>query len=147
MQYQITTNQRRFDIAMIHDFLRSTYWAKGIPRSVVTRSIRNSLCFGAFQGSAQVGFARVITDRATTAYLADVFVLPEHRGRGVAKLLVAKILAHRELQGLRRFILATEDAHGLYAQFGFKPLPQPDHFMTIAFPNVYEKKPAPPLSR
>jgi GNAT superfamily N-acetyltransferase len=138
--YQISTNKRRLDVALIHDFLRSTYWAKDIPRSVVERSIRNSLCFGVFHRGKQIGFARVITDRATLAYLADVFVVPKHRGHGVGRMLIARILAHRDLQGLRRILLATHDAHGLYASFGFKPLAHPERFMTIARPGVYQKK-------
>ncbi len=139
-KYQISTDKRRFNVALIHDFLRSSYWAKDIPRSVVSKSIRHSLCFGVFFQGKQVGFAKVITDRATFAYLADVFVVPEHRGRGVGKMLISRILAHRDLQGLRRIMLATADAHGLYAPFGFKPLTHPDRHMTIAFPGVYQKK-------
>jgi GNAT superfamily N-acetyltransferase len=139
-KYQVSTDKRRFNIALIHDFLRSSYWARSIPRSVVTKSIRNSLCFAVFHGREQVGFARVITDRATFAYLADVFVVPEHRGRGVGKMLVGRILAHRDMQGLRRILLSTDDAHGLYAPFGFKQITHPEWYMTIAFPGVYQKK-------
>jgi len=135
-QYEISTDRSRLDMALIHEFLLSTYWAQNIPRAVVERSIQNSLCFGAFQGGQQAGFARVITDFATLAYLADVFVVPEHRGRGLSKMLLRAILAHPELKGLRRFLLATQDAHGLYAQFGFQPLAQPEHFMTIHQPGV-----------
>jgi GNAT superfamily N-acetyltransferase len=138
--YQILTEKRRFNIALIHRFLRSSYWARDISRSVVEKSIRHSLCFGVFYRGKQVGFARVITDRSTIAYLADVFVVPKHRGRGVGKLLIGRILANRNLQGLRRILLATADAHGLYAPFGFKPLAHPERFMTIAFPGVYQKK-------
>jgi GNAT superfamily N-acetyltransferase len=138
-EYQISTDKRRFNVALIHDFLRSSYWAKDIPRSVVARSIRHSLCFGVFCRGKQVGFAKVITDRATFAYLADVFVVQEHRGRGVGKMLISRILAHRELQGLRRIMLATADAHGLYTPFGFKPLVHTEQYMTIAFPGVYQK--------
>lgn len=138
--YSISTDKRRFNVALIHDFLRSSYWAKDIPRSVVARSIRNSLCFGVFYRGEQVGFARVITDRATLAYLADVFIVPEHRGRGVGRMLIGRILAHRDLQGLRRILLATNDAHRLYASFGFKPLAHPGRYMTIALPGVYKKK-------
>jgi GNAT superfamily N-acetyltransferase len=134
--YEISTERSRLDITLIHDFLSSSYWAKGVPRSVVEKSIEHSLCFGAFLDDRQVGFARVITDFATFAYLADVFVIPEHRGRGVSKLLLRAILGHPELQGLRRFLLATRDAHGLYAQFGFQPLAQPENFMTIRNPEI-----------
>jgi GNAT superfamily N-acetyltransferase len=125
---------------MIHRFLRTSYWAQDIPRGVVVKCIRNSLCFAAFYGQKQIGFARVITDRATFAYLADVFVLPGHRGRGVARLMISKILAHRDMQGLRRILLATKDAHGLYTPFGFMPPIHPEHFLTIALPEVYRKK-------
>jgi GNAT superfamily N-acetyltransferase len=136
-QYEISTDRSRLDIALIHEFLHSSYWAKGIPRAVVERSILHSLCFGAFFGERQVGFARVISDFATFAYVADVFVLPEHRGRGVGKLLMRTIIEHPDLQGLRRLLLITRDAHGLYAPCGFQPLPNPENFMTIHRPDVY----------
>ncbi len=135
--YEISTDRSRLDVALIHDFLRSTYWAQGIPRAVVERSIQHSLCFGAFLGGRQVGFARVISDFASFAYVADVFVVPEHRGRGISKLLMRAIIEHPDLQGLRRILLATRDAHGLYAQFGFEPLTHPEHFMTLHKPDVY----------
>lgn len=138
-EYEISTDPQRLDIGLIHDFLRSSYWAQEIPRSVVERSIRHSLCFGAFHGECQVGFARVITDFATFAYIGDVFVVPEHRGRGVSKRLMRAIRSHPDLQGLRRIVLATRDAHGLYSQFGFQPLAQPQNFMTIHNPNVYRE--------
>ncbi len=136
-QYEISTDRGRLDVALIHDFLRSSDWARGIGRAVVERSIEHSLCFGAYLGGRQVGFARVITDFAALAYVADVFVVPEHRGRGISKLLMRAILAHPELQQLRRFLLATRDAHGLYRQFGFQPLAHPEHFMTIHKPDAY----------
>jgi GNAT superfamily N-acetyltransferase len=135
--YEISTDRGRLDIALIHDFLLSSYWARNIPRSVVERSIRHSLCFGAYLDARQVGFARVVTDYATMAYLADVFVVTEHRGRGVSKIIVRAILEHPELRGLRRFLLATRDAHGLYAQSGFQPLAHPDQFMTLHKPDAY----------
>jgi N-acetylglutamate synthase-like GNAT family acetyltransferase len=138
--YEISTERGRLDVALIHDFLRSSYWAKDIPRSVVESSIQNSLCFGAFSGGKQIGFARVISDFATFAYLADVFVLPEHRHRGVSKMLVRAVLTHQQLQGLRRILLATRDAHGLYAQFGFEPISHPEYFMSIHNPGVYKKQ-------
>jgi GNAT superfamily N-acetyltransferase len=137
--YEISTDRARLDISLIHEFLRSSYWAKGIPRGVVENSIRNSLCFGAFLGPRQIGFARVVTDYATVAYLADVFVVPDHRGRGVSKLLMQAILARPNLTGLRRFFLATQDAHALYVQFGFEPLAHPEQFMTIHNPSAYEQ--------
>jgi GNAT superfamily N-acetyltransferase len=138
--YEISTNRNRLDVALIHNFLRSSYWAQGIPRAVVERSIQNSLCFGAFLNEQQVGFARVITDFASIAYVADVFVVPEHRGRGISKLLMHAILEYPDLQGVRRLLLATRDAHGLYAQFAFQPLTHPEHFMTIHKPDVYRNK-------
>jgi GNAT superfamily N-acetyltransferase len=137
-QYEISSDPQRLDIPTIHQFLRTSYWAADIPLEVVERAIRHSLCFGAFVGdSQQVGFARAVTDRATFAYVADVFVLPSHRGRGVAKLLLAAILAHPDLRGLRRFLLATKDAHALYEHVGFRTLPNPEQFMTIHHPDVY----------
>jgi GNAT superfamily N-acetyltransferase len=141
--YEISTDRSRLDIALIHDFLRSSYWARGIPRAIVEKSIRHSLCFGAFLGLQQVGFARVISDFAAVAHIADVFVVPEHRGRGISKLLMRAILDHPELQGLRRFFLATRDAHGLYAQFGFQPLTHPEQYMTIRKIDVYRDENAP----
>jgi len=135
--YEISTGNSRLDVALIHDFLRHSYWARNIPRRVVEKSLEHSLCFGAFHDGRQVGFGRVITDFATFAYVADVFVVPEHRGRGVSKLLMRSILAHPELQGLRRIILATHDAHGLYRQFGFQPLAHPENMMSIHHPDVY----------
>jgi GNAT superfamily N-acetyltransferase len=141
--YEISTDRSRLDIALIHDFLRSSYWAQGIPRAIVEKSIRHSLCFGAFLGLQQVGFARVISDFAAVAHIADVFVVPEHRGRGISKLLMRAILDHPELQGLRRFFLATRDAHGLYAQFGFQPLTHPEQYMTIRKIDVYRDENAP----
>jgi len=137
-EYEISSDPQRLDLPTIHQFLRTSYWAADIPLDVVERAIRHSLCFGAFVGgNQQVGFARAVTDRATFAYVADVFVLPPHRGRGVAKLLLAAILAHPELGRLRRFLLATKDAHGLYEQVGFRTLPNPEQFMTIHHPDVY----------
>jgi N-acetylglutamate synthase-like GNAT family acetyltransferase len=138
--YEISTDRGRLDIEVICGFLRSSYWAQGIPRSVVEKSIRNSLCFGVYCGPQQVGFARVVSDFATIAYIADVFVVPAHRGRGLAKWLTNTIVEHPELQGLRRILLATQDAHGLYAQFGFLPLSNPERFMSIHHPDVYRNR-------
>jgi GNAT superfamily N-acetyltransferase len=137
-QYEISTDPGRLDTALIHGFLRTSYWARNIPREVVEKSLAHSLCFGAYCDGAQVGFARAVTDFATFAYIADVFVVPEHRGRGVSKLLMKEILAHPELQGLRRIVLATHDAHGLYARFGFQPLARPENFLSIHRPDIYE---------
>lgn len=117
------------DLEVVHGFLRRSYWAAGVPENVVRRSIENSLCFGVYRGEEQAGFARVVTDRATFAYLADVFVLEEHRGRGIGKWLVEVILSHPDLQGLRRWMLATRDAHDLYRRYAFAELARPGIFM------------------
>jgi GNAT superfamily N-acetyltransferase len=128
----ISTDRARMDVDAIHRYLsEESYWAKEIPRERVERSIANSLCVGAFDGDAQVGFMRVITDYATFAYLADVFVLPSHRGRGISKEIMSATMNHPELQGLRRWHLVTRDAHGLYAQFGFAALDAPERHMGI----------------
>ena len=129
--YDISTDPTRLQPAAIHAYLTRSYWSPGIPQEVVERAIANSLCFGIYLGQAQVGFARVVTDKATFAYLADVYVLEEHRGQGLSKRLVRTILAHPELQGLRRFLLATRDAHTLYAQFGFAPTARPQTLMEL----------------
>ena len=137
-QYTITTDKRQLDLNAIHAFLSQTYWSAGVPMAVVERAIENSLAFGVFKGSEQVGFARVVTDKATFAYLADVYVLEAHRGKGLSKRLLEEIQAHEELQGLRRFLLATKDAHGLYAQFGFKELANPSRMMEKSNPNAHK---------
>lgn len=140
-EYAISTDRDRLDVNLIHGFLsKSSYWAQGIPRETVERSINSSLCFGVFHGEAQVGFARVITDYATWAVLVDVFIVEEHRGRGVSKRLMGVIKSHPDLQGLRTWVLATKDAHGLYAKFGFKPLASPERFMAILNPGMCEKR-------
>jgi ribosomal protein S18 acetylase RimI-like enzyme len=130
----ISTDRRRLQLEIVHGYLTRSYWAKGVSREVVERAIEHSLCFGLYDGQAQVGFARVVTDRATFAYLSDVFVLESHRGRGLGKWLVEFVLAHPDLQGLRRFVLATWDAHGLYARHGFRPLARPETYMEILRP-------------
>jgi len=135
--YEISCDAGRLDVAAIHRFLTQSYWAAGIPRSVVERALANSVCFGAYCDDEQVGFARVITDKATFAYLADVYVLPEHRGRGVAQQLLQQVMRHPDLQGLRRMLLFTRDAHSLYAKFGFRPLPAPERVMDLNNPDVY----------
>ena len=137
--YAILTDIEKMDLQLIHDFIVGSYWAKGIPEATLEKAIRNSLCFGVFTDAGQqVGFARVVTDHATYAWLGDVFVLEPHRGKGLAKWLMANIIAHPELQGLRRMTLATRDAHGLYTQFGFKPLANPQIFMENWKPDIYE---------
>ena len=138
MTISVTSDRARMDVDAIHAFLSNeAYWSKNIPREVVERAVTHSLCFGAFDGDAQVGFARVITDYATFAYLADVFVLESHRGRGIGKQLMNAIANHPELQGLRRWHLVTRDAHALYAQFGFKPIDAPERHMMKVVPNAY----------
>jgi GNAT superfamily N-acetyltransferase len=128
-EYLISTDASLLDLEVIHDFLSSSYWAAGVPESVMERSIENSLCFGVYRGEEQAGFARVVTDRATFAYLADVFVLEEHRGRGIGKWLVEVVISHPDLQGLRRWMLATRDAHDLYRRYAFTELARPGIFM------------------
>lgn len=135
--FTITTDPARIDRAAAHAFLTGSYWARGVPREVVDRSIENSIAFALFDGERQIGFARAVTDRATFAYLSDVYVLDEYRGRGLARWLVETVLAHPDLQGLRRWMLATRDAHGLYAKVGFTPLDAPERFMEIFDPEVY----------
>lgn len=135
---EISTEKSLLDIPLIHRFLsEESYWAKGISRELVERAIENSFCFGVYSGDKQVGFARVMTDFVTFAYLADVFVLPEFRGKGISKELINFIKSYPELQGLRRWLLATVDAHGLYKQFGFTPLSHPERFMEIRIENPY----------
>jgi GNAT superfamily N-acetyltransferase len=137
-EFVISTDRTRLDLDAIHGFLTNCYWAKGIPREVVARSVERSLCFGVYDGSgAQVGFARVISDFATIAYVGDVFVLDTHRGRGLGKWLMESITHHPALQDLRRWILTTRDAHGLYAQVGFTPVQSPERFMELHQPDVY----------
>lgn len=130
VSYEVSADKSRLDVPLIHQYLsQESYWAQNIPLDVVQRSIDNSLCFGIYCHDQQVGFARVITDQATFAYLADVFVLPEHRGKGLSKQLMETISNLPTLQGLRRWLLATRDAHALYNQFGFTALDQPDQIM------------------
>jgi len=138
-QYSITTDKEKFDIDVIHSFLSTSYWAEGIPKEVIRRSIGGSLCFGVFDGVKQVGFARMITDKATFAYLADVFIIEEYRGRALSKWLMEVIMSHKDLQGLRRMMLATRDAHDLYRRFGFVPLTNVDRWMQIHNSDVYKK--------
>ncbi len=133
--WEISTDRARLDRDLVHAVLRESYWARGIPRDTLERAIANSLCFGLYAADgAQAGFARVVTDRATYAYLADVFVVEAHRGRGLGVSLVHAVLAHPDLQGLRRVALATADAHGLYERFGFAATSHPDIHMVIERP-------------
>jgi GNAT superfamily N-acetyltransferase len=134
----ISTDRSQLDHAAIHEFLSRSYWAKGIPREIVDRSIEGALCFGVFENGRQIGFARVITDSATFAYLADVYVLESHRGRGLATWLMECILSHPKLTGLRRWMLVTRDAHPLYRKVGFQELAHPERIMEMTFPGIYE---------
>jgi GNAT superfamily N-acetyltransferase len=156
-EFLISTDPARLDLDLIYEFLTNCYWAKGIPREVVARSIEHSLCFGIYDESSersqslatdarhgalpQVGFGRVVSDFATIAYLGDVFVLESHRGRGLSKWMMECITHHPALQGLRRWILLTRDAHGLYSQFGFTPVAAPDRYMELHRPDVYRTTP------
>jgi GNAT superfamily N-acetyltransferase len=135
--FTATCDPARLDHAVIAQFLASSYWAKGIPVATVEKSLEHSLCFALLDGNQQIGFARVISDRATIAYLGDVFVLPEYRGKGLSKWLMECVVSHPDLQGLRRWILATRDAHSLYEKFGFTALKKPEIFMERHNPNVY----------
>ena len=149
-EFLISTSRERLRLDVVYGFLTNCYWAKGIPREVVARSIEHSLCFGLYDESprlareaghgapAQVGFARVVSDFATVAYLGDVFVLESHRGQGLSKWLMECVMKHPALQNLRRWILLTRDAHGLYSQFSFTPLRAPERYMEFHRPNVYE---------
>jgi GNAT superfamily N-acetyltransferase len=125
----VSTDPARLDLDVIHGFLTTSYWANGVARDTVARSLAHSVCFGAYDGGRQVGFARVITDHATIAYIADVFVLPAHRGRGIGQRIMRSIVEHPALQGLRRWILFTRDAHGLYRKFGFGDPRFPERLM------------------
>ena len=136
--YLISTDPARLDVTAIHGYLTRSYWCPGIPREVVERSVRNSLCFGVYHNGAQVGLARVITDQATYAYLCDVYILEEHRGHGLGKWLMQAVISHPWLQGLRRFMLATRDAHALYEQFGFREVAEPQRHMELVMENPYE---------
>lgn len=136
--FTIATDKSRLDIPFIHSFLSGqSYWAKGIPLATVERAIDNSLCFGVYDKQTQIGFARIISDHATVAYLGDVFIVSSHRGLGLSKWLMEAIIAYPELQGLRRWILLTGDAHGLYEKYGFKKLANPDRYMELHNPGVY----------
>lgn len=144
---RLSTLADEMDVDAIHAYLSGeSYWARGIPRQVVARAIQHSLCVGVFDGAEQVAFARAVTDRATFAYLADVYVLPAYRGRGLSKWMMETFEAHPDLQGLRRWMLMTHDAHGLYARFGFTPLAHPDRAMERTHPGVYGRPADPPAS-
>lgn len=139
--FTISTDKSKLDVSAIHKYIGGeSYWALGIPLDVLKRSIHNSMCFGIYDGAIQIGFARMITDCSTFAYLADVFVLEAYRRKGLSKWLMEFIMKHPELQGLRRYILATKDAHGLYLQYGFKPVSNPENIMEIRNADIYKKE-------
>ncbi|MEZ8081466.1 GNAT family N-acetyltransferase [Enterovibrio norvegicus] len=137
--YTVSTHFDDFDIDVIHDVLSNSYWSKGIPKETLVRAIKNSLCFAALTADGeQMGFARMITDRATFAYLADVFVVEAHQGKGISRLILDSIAHHPELKGLRRIMLATRDAQGLYKKYGFEEIENPEIFMQRWDPDVYK---------
>jgi GNAT superfamily N-acetyltransferase len=137
-QFLISTDRSLLDIDLVHGYLSTSYWATGMPRAVLERGIENSLIFGIYDGNRQVGFARAITDLATYAYLSDVFVIEAYRGRGLSKWLIECVIAHPDLQGLRRFALFTRDAQGLYERYGFAPARGSSTYLERWAPNVYE---------
>jgi GNAT superfamily N-acetyltransferase len=138
-RFWITTDKSKLDIPFIHQFLTSSYWAMGISQEIVQRCVDGAVCFGVFHEDQQIGFARVVTDKASFGYLADVFIDEAWRGKGLSKWLMEVIIQHPDLQGFRRFLLATRDAHGLYRQFGFTDLNNPERWMQIHHPDVYKK--------
>lgn len=138
--FVVSTDPEKLDVSRIHAFLSQSYWAKGIPIAIVKKSIENSLNFGLYHGSEQIGFARVVSDYATFAYLGDVYVEEAWRGRGLSKWLMSCIMSHPELQGLRRYCLGTRDAHGLYRQFGFEVIKVPENWMEIRVQDIYTRK-------
>ena len=139
-EYLLSTDRSKIDIEVVHRFLSNSYWAERIPLGVVKKSIDNSLCFGMYRHHNLIAFARVISDFATFAYLADVFIVAEERGKGLSKWLIRTIMDHPQLQGLRRFTLATRDAHDLYARFGFSPFDKPERWMQKHDPDVYKNE-------
>jgi len=138
-QIEIDTDKARLDFALIHDFLARSHWASGIPAEVLRRAVDNSLCFGVYRGGAQIGFARVVTDHATFAYLTDVFVLEPYRNEGIGRQLIAAIDAHPDLQGLRRWLLVTRNAQNLYRRCGFAEPPPLYSVMERADPEIYRR--------
>jgi len=138
-EYSITTDSARIDLDVVHGFLTTCYWAEGIPREIVAKSIEHSLCFGLFHHDHQIGFARVITDRATFGYLGDVFVLEAYRGKGLGSWLMEVVHGHPELQGFRRWVLLTRDAQALYRPLGYTELAKPERYMERWAPDVYRQ--------
>ncbi len=138
-KFYISTDKSKLDIKMIYEFLQSSYWAENIPLAIVEKSIKNSLCFGLYEDNKQVGFARVITDYATSALLKDVFIIDPYREQGLGKWFVNYILEYSELQDVQRWLLGTKDAHGLYRRYGFKNLTEPEKIMMRLNPNAYQQ--------
>jgi GNAT superfamily N-acetyltransferase len=143
-EYAIVEDPARLDVEAIHGYLTRSYWAEGIPLEIVRRSLEHSINFSILHGTTLAGFGRVVTDRATFGYVGDVFVLEGHRGNGLSKWLMECMLAHPELQGLRRWVLLTRDAHGLYRRYGFEPLARPERYMERHAPDVYRVAPEDP---
>ena len=137
--YLISTDKALLDFELIYQFISTSYWAKGIPKDTLEKALDGSLCFGLYDDCKQIGLSRMSTDNATFAYLADVFVLEEYRGKGLSKWMVECVLAHPSLQGLRRIMLATADAHGLYEKYGFTAINMPEMLMQIHRPDAYNK--------
>ncbi len=136
-EFQLSSDRTKIKLDQVHAFLSQSYWSPGLPTETLNRAIAGSICLGVYWHDQQVGFARVISDRATFAYLCDVYVLPDYRGKGLAKWMMESIVSHPSLQGLRRFSLVTRDAHGLYCQFGFTPIANPESFMEIVHKDIY----------
>ena len=138
--YVISDDPARLDVGAIHAYLTRSYWSTGVPREVIERAVRNSLCIGGYTaGGDQIGLVRVVTDYATFAWICDVYVLEAHRGRGLSKAMLRAVLSHPELRTVRRFTLATRDAHGLYAQFGFVPVAKPEAQMEKRQPQPWQQ--------
>lgn len=139
--YTVSDDPARLDLRAMHAYLTRSYWSAGIPFALVERAVRSSLCIGAYdEAGAQVGLVRVISDYATFCYVCDVYVLEDHRGRGLSKAMLGMVMDHPRLQGLRRWSLVTADAHGLYRQFGFKPVAQPERHMERLQPDIYRSR-------
>jgi len=138
MRFRVSTDLAEMNFALIHDYIARSYWAKGRPEKVMRKAMENSLCFAVFDDKQQIGFARMVTDSATFGYLADVFIIPACRGRGASKVLMEKVISHPDLQGLRKIMLTTRDAHGLYRQYGFTAIADPFTLMEIIEAGEYQ---------
>jgi GNAT superfamily N-acetyltransferase len=139
MNFSLSFDTEKFDLDVIHALLSTSYWSPGIPRETVQRAVAGSLCVGAYEDHIQIGFARIVTDRATFAYLADVIVAEQARGQGVGQAMLRALMDHPDVQGLRRWLLATEDAHGVYRKLSWKPLAHPEWFMEIVDRDIYRR--------